>query len=354
MSVIERSSPVDASAYAQAVLNMLEDLSSERERMEGAQSAMLNILEDFDAERTRLQQGHVAMLNILEDASAEKHKVEDTQHAILNILEDLAEERREIARINEQLEDRVRQRTQELERSNRSLASFTYTVAHDLRAPLRGMSGFAGALLDEYGDHLDDTGRDYAQRIRNASARMGKLIEDLLLLARVSRAELHRERVDLSALVAETVVELRRQHPDREAEFRVEDGITAWVDRVLFRTVLQNLLENAWKFTARNQNARIEFAAIGAEADEVGVCVRDNGAGFDPAHVGELFEPFQSLHSADEYPGTGVGLASVRQVVELHGGRVWAEGAIGKGAAFYIVLPDLGANHGLQRERTKA
>lgn len=327
MSVIEtRVSPVAPADYAQAVLNMLEDLSSERERMVDSQPAMLNILEDFDAEKTRLEQGHVAMLNILEDLDAE---------------------RSEIVRLNQELTLRVR----ELERSNRNLETFTYTVAHDLRAPLRGMSGFAGALLDDYGERLDPTGREYAQRIRSASGRMAKLIEDVLRLARVSRAEIRREPVDLSALVREIVADLRSpHHPDRVAELQVENGITASVDRVLFRTVLQNLLDNAWKFTADREPARIAFVGVVAGPGEACFCVRDNGVGFDAAHTDALFEPFQSLHSVRDYPGTGVGLASVKQVVELHGGRIWAQGAVDEGAAFYVALPDSGANRDPQPE----
>jgi signal transduction histidine kinase len=350
----------DGAAYARAVLNILEDLHAERERMQAAQPAMLNLLEDFDAEhhqlrqgqlailniledageeRRRLAQGQLAMLNILEDAGEERRQIEDTHHAILNILEDLDAERTAIGELNEELEDRVRQRTAELEHSNASLGSFTYTVAHDLRAPLRAMAGLAAALIEDYGEALDETGHDYAQRICNASARMGKLIEDLLHLARVSRAQLHREPVDLSALFRELCAELTRQHPEREIELSVQDGLCAFVDRVLFRSALQNLIDNAWKFTSGRERTEIVLGSVPANTGELRFFLRDNGVGFDNAHAGKLFQPFQSLHSAAEYPGTGVGLASVRQVVELHGGEITAEGELDRGATFFITLP---------------
>ncbi len=246
----------------------------------------------------------------------------------------------ELRRLNDELEHRVRLRTAELERLNRNLKSFVYTMAHDLRQPLRGMTGFATVLATQYSDVLDEAGRDYAQRITKAATRMAALIDDLLELSRGSiTTELRRETVDLSAMTRELIAELRQRDPDRAAEFQVEDGITTSVDRPMLRAVLRNLLENAWKFTAGRERTRIEFAALADETGENGFSVRDNGVGFDPAYAGKLFEPFQSLHSPAEYPGSGIGLASVRQTVEAHGGRIWAEAAADKGAVFYVALP---------------
>jgi len=230
-------------------------------------------------------------------------------------------------------------RMEDLERANGHLETFTYSVAHDLRAPLRALSGFSTALKDEYGDQLDVTGRGYVQRISMAAERMALLIDDLLQLSRLWRTEIKGvKEVDLSAEVTDIVAELQRSAPGRRARFDIQPGVRATADPVLIRTVLQNLLENAWKFTGNRDEALIEFGtASGAGA---GICcyVRDNGAGFDPAYVGKLFQPFQRLHLAREFAGTGVGLASVRQIVERHGGRTWAEGDVGKGATFSFTL----------------
>jgi signal transduction histidine kinase len=222
--------------------------------------------------------------------------------------------------------------------ANKNLESFTYSVSHDLRAPLRALSGFSEALLDDYRDVLDEQGREYAQRIRAASEQMATLIDDLLHLSRVARAELHLRSVDLGAEAAGVAEELQRNEPDRNVHFVIQRPVRAQADRTLIRTVLQNLLGNAWKFTSGRDGASIEFGT--RPAGDAAICcyVRDNGAGFDPQYVDKLFTPFQRLHTSREFPGTGVGLASVRQIVERHGGRVWAEGAVGEGATFYFTL----------------
>jgi PAS domain S-box-containing protein len=251
----------------------------------------------------------------------------------------------EVRALNADLEARVEQRTadleranQNLERANKTLEAFSYTAAHDLRAPLRGLSGFTEALLEEYGDRLDEAGRGYAERIRAASERMATLIEDLLQLSRVSRASLNLGPVDLSAEVAAFAAELQSGEPGRRVRFAIQDGVRVTADRTLIRTMVENLVGNAWKFTARRDDATIEFGTMAVA--EAGVCcyVRDNGAGFDAAYAGQLFQPFQRLHTAEEFPGTGVGLASVQRIVERHGGRVWAEGAVDSGATFYATL----------------
>ena len=222
--------------------------------------------------------------------------------------------------------------------ANKNLEAFTFSVAHDLRSPLRALSGYAEALIEDYGDRLDETGRWYAERILAATERMGALIDDLLNLSQVSRAELVLGPVDLSAEVADIADELQAREPKRRVRFTLQDGIWVNADRILIRTVLQNLIENAWKYTAKSDGATIEFGTAAAEDAMVCCFVRDNGAGFDPAFGSKLFQPFQRLHSVTEFPGTGIGLVSVRRIVERHGGRAWAEGAVGRGATFYFTL----------------
>jgi light-regulated signal transduction histidine kinase (bacteriophytochrome) len=257
------------------------------------------------------------------------------------VLTDLTAQRKaeaEVRALNAELEARVVHRTADLELANKNLEAFTYSVSHDLRAPLRTLSGFSEALLEEYGDRLDETGRGYAARIQAASERMATLIDDQLRLSRVSRADINLRRVDLSAEVGAIADELQSGESERQVRFTIQDGVWVTADRSLIRSVVQNLVENAWKFTARRDSATIEFAA--ATVDGAGICcyVRDNGVGFDPAHAGQLFQPFQRLHTAGEFPGTGIGLASVQRIIERHGGRTWAEGAIDSGATFYFTL----------------
>ncbi len=223
----------------------------------------------------------------------------------------------------------LRCRADDLERANRSLETFTYSVAHDLRAPLRALGGFSAALTEDCGDDLGEVGRGYTERIQVASEQMAVLIDDLLLLSRVARAEVHLQTVDLGATVASIAEELQRGSPDRHVRFTIQQPVRARADRSLIRTVLQNLVENAWKFTSGRDDATIEFAAAPSGDADVSCYVRDNGVGFDPAYADKLFQPFQRLHTTREFPGTGIGLASVRQIVERHGGRVWAEGAVG-------------------------
>jgi PAS domain S-box-containing protein len=234
----------------------------------------------------------------------------------------------------------ARLRLKDLERASQGLESFIYSVSHDLKGPLRALSGYSEVLLEDYGEVLGEEGRGYAERIVAVSGQMGQLIEYLLQYSRVSRAELHLQPVDLGAEAARIAEELQRQDPLRRARFTIAQPVQALADRQLVRTVLQNLLGNAWKFTSGRDDASIEFGT--APSGDAAVCcyVRDNGAGFDPAYAGKLFQPFQRLHPARDFPGTGAGtgLASVRQIVERHGGRAWAEGAVGAGATFYFTL----------------
>jgi light-regulated signal transduction histidine kinase (bacteriophytochrome) len=300
--------------------------------------ATLNPHDDFAEERQRLKDTQLAILNILEDATTDRLTAEAAAKASLNMLEDLSDAQAEIRTLNAELEARVEQRTDELVVANENLEAFTYSVAHDLRSPLRTLSGYSEALTEDYGDRLDETGRWYTERIQAATERMGTLIDDLLLLAQVSRAEMSLGPVDLSAEVTAIAGELQAREPGRRVRFAIHDGVWANADRTLIRTVLQNLIENAWKYSGKRDDATIEFGATAAE--DAGVCcyVRDNGAGFDPAFAGKLFQPFQRLHAVTDFPGTGIGLASVRRIIERHGGRVWAEGTVGGGATFYFTL----------------
>jgi PAS domain S-box-containing protein len=244
----------------------------------------------------------------------------------------------EVRTLNSTLGQRVRQRTVHLEQANKNLETFTYSVAHDLRTPLRGISGFAEVLRDDYADRLDAAGRDYANRVQAGCTQMSALIDDLLQLLRVTQAEMNLQDVDLSAEVMAAYELLRARNPGRQVQVTVEDGVRVTADRPLIRAALEYLLENAWKFTAGREDATIEFATTAV--DEAPVCcyVRDNGAGFDPAYVGKLFQPFQRLHDAREFPGTGIGLASVQRIIQRHGGRTWAEGAVGRGATMHFTL----------------
>jgi len=225
----------------------------------------------------------------------------------------------------------------ELERANRELDAFSYAVSHDLRAPLRAIDGFSQALVEDCGEQLDALGHQYLDRIRGGVGRMAGLIDALLGLARVGRVELRRERVDLSRMARDVVAELRRAQPERQVEAEIADGLVAEGDGSLLRMVLANLLGNAWKFTACRGDARV---TVGCDGDgEPAFFVRDNGAGFDQAYVDRLFTPFQRLHGQAEFEGVGAGLATVQRVIHRHGGRVWAEGAVGEGATFHFTLP---------------
>jgi len=237
-----------------------------------------------------------------------------------------------------QSSQKVQAANQQLKAANQELEAFSYSVSHDLRAPLRAIDGFSQALLEDYPDRLDDQGRQYLARVRAATQRMAELIDDMLQLSRVTRAEMHCETVDLSALAGSVVDDLRRAEPERQVEVAVPPGLKAEGDPKLLRIALVNLLANAWKFTGHQPSAHIEFGELNSGTERA-FYVRDNGVGFDMAYADKLFGAFQRLHAMGEFPGTGIGLATVQRIINRHGGRVWAEAAVNQGATFFFALP---------------
>jgi light-regulated signal transduction histidine kinase (bacteriophytochrome) len=235
-----------------------------------------------------------------------------------------------------ELQETRRRWIRELERTNRELESFSFSVSHDLRAPLRAVHGFAQALRDDAANKLGPAEREHLDRIQAAALRMGVLIEALLALAKVSRTELARTKVSLSELARDAVADLQRAHPDRRVEVAIEDGLRVEGDRALLSVAVTNLVSNAWKFTQRRADARVEVGRL-AGTPQV-FFVRDNGAGFNSAHAQRLFTPFHRMHPGKEFEGTGVGLATVQRVIERHAGRVWAEAREGEGATFFFTL----------------
>ncbi|MFZ0821521.1 MAG: ATP-binding protein [Candidatus Acidiferrales bacterium] len=242
-----------------------------------------------------------------------------------------------VSKLNAELEERVHQRTAELESANKELEAFCYSVSHDLRAPLRSIDGFSLALLEDHGGRLSDEGKTDLQRVRAATVRMGTLIDDLLDLSRIARSEMHREPVDLSQLAGSIASELRGVQPDRKVEFAIAPGLKVKGDLRLIRIALQNLLGNSWKFTSKQDHARIEFGRTQSNGTS-SFFVGDNGAGFDPAFASRLFGAFQRLHAAADFPGTGIGLATVQRIVHRHGGDIWATSKVNEGATFFFTL----------------
>ncbi|WP_009632723.1 GAF domain-containing protein [Synechocystis sp. PCC 7509] len=261
------------------------------------------------------------------------------QHAeLLTTLRLEIEERQQAEQREQALNQGLRQAILELKAVNKELEAFSYSVSHDLRAPLRSIDGFSQAVLEDCGEQLDPTGQDYLRRIRLATQRMGQLIDDLLTLSRVTRTDMHVESVDINRLASRICTHLQQTQPERQVEFTLQPGLVAQADSHLLQVVLENLLNNAWKFTSKQLQAKIE---VGTRLETNGTTVyfvRDDGTGFDMAYSNKLFSPFQRLHASHEFPGNGIGLATVQRIVHRHGGRVWAEGILGQGATFYFTL----------------
>jgi PAS domain S-box-containing protein len=264
----------------------------------------------------------------------------DDQKMLMGFARDISERKlaeEAIRALNLSLEQRVAQRTTQLEKSNRELESFCYTVSHDLRAPLRHISSYATIMREDYFDRLDEDGQDLLQRIRSASNHMGELIDDILSLSRVSRADMTISEVNLSELAANAVAMFRESDPQRQVTVSIEDNLMAQGDATLLQLVMQNLIGNAWKYSSINPDAVIEMSRDTSEGKQA-FCIRDNGIGFDMAYHDKMFKPFERLHGA-EFEGTGIGLATVQRILERHGGEIWAKGEKGKGARFYFTLP---------------
>ncbi|HYC00983.1 MAG TPA: response regulator [Candidatus Limnocylindrales bacterium] len=266
--------------------------------------------------------------------NGQRHVITADRLQILNLLlstyEAAVERNRELSRAKEDL----RALNQSLAEANEELAAFSYSVSHDLRGPLRAIEGFSSSLAEDYADRLDAPGKDMLARVHNACQRMAQLIEDLLKLSRLGRQQMNREPVDLSQLCQSIADSLQLAEPARKVQFEIAQNLRANADARLARVALENLLGNAWKFTQERPDARIE---LGRMPDGT-FFVRDNGAGFDMAHADKLFRPFQRLHGSEDFPGTGIGLATVHRIIQRHGGRIWAEADVGSGATFYFTL----------------
>lgn len=335
---MERAAP-DAALTAvdmhRATLNILEDFAAEKTALEGVQRAVVNILEDFEQEKVRLEDMQRAVLNILEDSDLDRTK---SNLAYRELHKQTGERERaelEVRKLNADLE----RRAADLTAANKELEAFSYSVAHDLRAPLRSISGFSAILLEDEAARLGPNGREALDMVIKSTQRMAKLIEDLLNLARVGRTQMLRSSVDMQALAGEVLAELQRgEPPGRVIRASLPPLPAAWGDGALLRQVLTNLLGNALKFTRRRAETLIEVGSLKSEGRDA-YFVKDNGEGFDERYSAKLFGLFERLHAERDFEGTGIGLAIVRKAVEKHQGKVWAQGAPGKGAMFCFSLP---------------
>jgi PAS domain S-box-containing protein len=319
-----------------------DDQSRFGQQLGEALDGRADILEmEFRLKHKRGHDVHVSSrVSLLRDAAGKVIRVCGTNVDITKQLlleEDLRRSQRKLEVAKETLEQRVGERTEDLESAVRELQAFSYSVSHDLRAPLRHINSFSAIIYEEYLDVLPEEARGYLERIRIASSRMGALIDALLELSRVARTEIRLESVNLSELAAQVFQMFQETEPNRVACLTVRESVAVWGDGTLLRQLLENLLGNAWKYTALEESACIEFGVTGIAGEEV-FFVRDNGAGFDMEHQQLLFKPFERLHGP-EFPGAGIGLATAERIVKRHGGRIWAEGRVGEGATVYFTLP---------------
>lgn len=331
-----------------AILNVLEDFSGEKALLEDMQKAVLNILEDFSGEKALSEDTQKAVLNILEDFTNEKALSEDTQKAVLNILEDFAQEKAlsedtQKAVLNI-LEDfniekmKAEQVNQELAVTNKELEAFSYSVSHDLRAPLRSLDGYTKILIEDYSAKLDDEGIRIINIILNNTQKMGNLIDDLLAFSRLGRQDLIRVSLDMNIIVNAMVTELTSHKPGREIIIDVKPLFSAPGDSSMIKQVMVNLISNAIKYSGKKETSMIEIGSYEQDGSIV-YYVKDNGAGFEMQYYNKLFGVFQRLHDSNDFEGTGVGLAIVQRIVARHNGKVWAEGKPDEGATFYFSLP---------------
>ena len=317
----------------------------QEERVVGALTLYVDQKDFFDQQQVELLRQMGADISFALDLIVREARRQEAEQHLRRETADRLRAEGKIRALNAELEQRVIERTVQLEAANRELEAFSYSVSHDLRAPLRAIDGFSQALLDRYHDRLDEKGGDYLRRVRNATQKMAQLIDDLLKLSRLTRGAMNLTAVDLSRLAGDVAAELRKSQEGRRVSFLITEGIVAQCDQHLLKVVLNNLLGNAWKFTGNKQEATIEFGSKLIEGLQT-YFVHDNGAGFDMAYSDKLFATFQRLHLEREFPGTGIGLSLVQRIIHRHGGKIWAEGKVDKGATFYFTLnPMQGTEH---------
>lgn len=322
-----------------ATVNILEDLLAEKQRLENAQRAAVNILDDFEGEQRRMVDAQRGTMNVLDDFVAEKARLEDAQRATLNILDDFEGERAKVNDANRDLEaarSALARHAEDLMRSNAELEAFAYSISHDLRAPLRSLDGFSRILAEEHAADLKPEAKKYLGHLVASAGEMGRLIDDLLRFSRVGRQSLRREPLSAKEVMQRVLDDLRPEWSGRDLTVDVQELPPCNADAALLKQVFANLLGNALKYTRKRTPARIE---VGFAADSRAYFVRDNGVGFDMKHADKLFGVFQRLHRAEDYEGTGVGLAICHRVVQRHGGKIWADAAPERGATFYFTIP---------------